>query len=318
MKRARMLLLFIFVPFVCLALTVLTADAAKKKKIPKTPKFVGAAKCDGSCHDPWYQAWMNSGHGKTYNLLKPGERTDAKKKAEALIKEKLVKFGGRDQAYVDGLDVTKADFTSEPLCLRCHTTGFGQSGGFRFKDTKTKKGKIKKKTAIDPEEPSLEQVGCEMCHSVRGGSQFRMLMKNTEGDFTSAQAEKLNKRYDNNTGNVCKRCHEHQNTPFQPSLDDKYKFNFEERKKKVHNIEKYRNADNKDQVIEKRKDRLTKDPGVTYTKNLVIEQWVIKNAESGKIGWKAKPMTGTRKKGYTFHFQDGSKLNLNDIKADIN
>ena len=89
-------------------------------------------------------------------------------------------------------------------------------------------------------------------------------------------------------------------------------------KKKVHNIEKYRNADNKDQVIEKRKDRLTKDPGVTYTKNLVIEQWVIKNAESGKIGWKAKPMTGTRKKGYTYHFQDGSKLNLNDIKADIN
>lgn len=307
MKIVRMFLLFIFVPFVCLALTVLTAEAAKKKKMPKIPSFVGAAKCNGSCHDPWYQAWLKTGHGGTYNLLKPGVRAKAKKKAEANIKEKLVKYGGRDQAYVDGLDVIKADFTKEPLCLRCHTTGFGQRGGF-------KPGK----TEIDPEEPSLEQVGCEMCHSVRGGSQFRVLMRNTKGDFTSAQAEKFSKRYDNNTGNVCKRCHEHQNTPFQPTLDDKYKFNFEERKKKVHDYQKWVNEDNKDQMIVKRKDRLTKDPGITYTKNLVIEEWFIKDVAKGKIGWKAKPLRFKKGEGYTLYFQDGSKLNLNDIKADIN
>lgn len=296
-KTCRIILLF-FIPIFILGFTVLKADALKKKKIPRFPSFVGASRCNGSCHDPWYQAWVNSPHGKTYNLLKPGVRAKAKKKAEASIKDKLLKYGGRDKAYVDSLDVTKADFTGEPLCLRCHTTGFGQKGGF-------KPGK----TEIDPEEPSLEQVGCEMCHSVRGGSQFRILMRNTKGDFTSAQAEKLSKRYDNNTGNVCKRCHEHPNTPFQPSLDPKYKFNFEERRKKVHNYKKYVTVDNKDQLLNKRKDRLTKDPGVTYKKFLVIENWVIKD---GRVKFKKLPLY----KG-VLYFKDGSKLALKDIKAEI-
>jgi hypothetical protein len=57
------------------------ADAKKKKKkIPKKPSYVGAVKCNGSCHDPYYQAWVDSPHGKTFGLLKPGERADAKKK----------------------------------------------------------------------------------------------------------------------------------------------------------------------------------------------------------------------------------------------
>ncbi len=31
------------------------ADAKKKKKkIPKKPSYVGAVKCNGSCHDPYY------------------------------------------------------------------------------------------------------------------------------------------------------------------------------------------------------------------------------------------------------------------------
>ncbi len=44
------------------------------KDIRKSPKFVGATKCNGSCHDPYYMAWKDSIHGKTFNLLKPGER----------------------------------------------------------------------------------------------------------------------------------------------------------------------------------------------------------------------------------------------------
>lgn len=296
MDGVRKFLLFFLIVPLFLAVTVLTVDAAKKKvRIPKSPSFVGAVKCDGSCHDPWYQAWIESPHGKTYDILKAGERSKAKKKAEALIKEKLVKYGGRDQAFVDKLDVVNTDFTKEPFCLRCHSTGFGQKGGFNPEDAE-----------IDPDEPNLEQVGCEMCHSIRGGAQFRALMKKTEGDFTSAEAEKLGKRFDNWTGNVCKRCHEHENTPFQPSVDKKYKFNFEERRKKVHEYKKFVNDDNRDQLLEKRKNRVKEDPGVTEKKNLVIEDWVI---QDGKVRFKALPLF----KGI-LRFQDGSKLPLKEIK----
>ena len=87
------------------------ADAKKKKKKPnlKKMKYVGAAKCNGSCHDPYYEAWKQSPHGGTFNLLKPGERVEAKKRVK--------------------LDPEK-DYTTTPLCLRCHTTGYGQRGGF--------------------------------------------------------------------------------------------------------------------------------------------------------------------------------------------
>ena len=48
------------------------------KDMRKKPKFVGAVKCNGSCHDPYYQAWKASPHGGTFNLLKPGARKEAK------------------------------------------------------------------------------------------------------------------------------------------------------------------------------------------------------------------------------------------------
>lgn len=302
MKIPAKLLLLIFMTLFFLPLTVLTVNAQggrRRIRMPKTIFFVGTDKCTGGgeCHDPWLGAWRNSAHGKTYNLLKPGVRAEAKQRAEASIKDKLLKYGGRDKVFVDSLDVVNADFTNEPFCLMCHTTGFGQTGGFKPGVTE-----------IDPDEPNLEQVGCEVCHSVMGGSQYRVLMNNTEGDFTSAQAEKLGKRYDNNTGNVCKKCHEHPNSPFQPSLDLKYKFNFEERRKKVHNIENYVNKNNKGHLLDKRKDRLIKDPGVTYKKSLEIENWVIVD---GKVRFKALPLY----KG-VLRFNDGSRLPLNDIEAE--
>ncbi len=55
------------------------ADAKKKKKkIPKKPSYVGSVKCNGSCHDPYYQALLYSPHGKTFELLQAGVRPEAK------------------------------------------------------------------------------------------------------------------------------------------------------------------------------------------------------------------------------------------------
>ncbi|VAX23054.1 hypothetical protein MNBD_NITROSPINAE02-154, partial [hydrothermal vent metagenome] len=224
-------------------------DARRKKKvkIPKKPSYVGAAKCDSSCHDPWYQAWTKSPHGRTYDLLKPGIRAEAKKKAK--------------------LDPDK-DYTADPKCLRCHTTGYRQKGGF-----------VPGETKIDPDEPNLEQVGCEMCHSAKGGAQFRAFMKKTEGKFKRTEVEGYGMRYD--FKNVCSRCHEHKNTPFKPSLDKKYEFNFEERKKKVHLYKDYYNKDNKDQTHE-----IEHGVGLTESKPLEIEDWVIKD---GKLRFTALP-----------------------------
>jgi len=240
------------------------ADAAKKKqkKVPSKPSFVGAVKCNGSCHDAYYQAWKKSPHGGTFNLLKPGVRKEAKERVK--------------------LDPDK-DYTTTPLCLRCHTTGYQQLGGFKPAGSKNKKGKDVS-TAIDPEEPNKEQVGCEMCHSVAGGSQMRVVMKNTKGDFKKAETEKYGQRWD--YANVCTRCHTHPNTPFLPSVHDKYKFNFEERKLKVHDKDKYWTADNEDQKLEKIKER-KKEVAISEKKPLVIEDFAVKK---GKLLFKADSM----------------------------
>ena len=252
-----------------------TADAKKKKKkIPKKPSYVGAVKCNGSCHDPYYQAWVNSPHGKTFDILKPGERGDAKKKAS--------------------LDPEK-DYTTDPNCLRCHTTGYKQIGGFKPVGTKSKKGKDLS-TKIDPEEPSKEQVGCEMCHSAAGGAQFRVVMKNTKGDFKKPETEKYGQRWD--YANVCTRCHNHANNPHNEKLDAKYKFDFESAKATVHDYKKYMNEDNADQDIIT--DGKVKDRAEIKAKSeetpLVIEDWKV--TDKGKLKFKkgTRPWKYSKKK----------------------
>ena len=244
------------------------------KDLRKKPKFVGAVKCNGSCHDPYYQAWTKSPHGNTYNLLKAGVRKEAKERAK--------------------LDPEK-DYTTTPLCLRCHTTGYRQRGGFKPAGSKSKKGKDTT-TKIDPIEPNKEQVGCEMCHSVAGGSQFRAIMKSSKGDFNKADTEKYGQRWD--YANVCTRCHTHPNTPFQPSVHDKYKFNFEERKLKVHKIADFWNEDNADQKLE-HVDERAKEQGQTEKTPLVIEDFKI---IKGKLKFKkgTKPYNGKKK---TFRYK---------------
>ncbi|MFQ5559623.1 MAG: cytochrome c family protein [Nitrospinota bacterium] len=232
------------------AVAMLSSAGAAKK--PKKPKFVGAQKCDSSCHDPWYKAWTETGHAKTFKLLMPGERAEAKKKA--------------------GLDPNK-DYTKDSLCLRCHTTGFRQRGGYKKGDPPD-----------DPTEPNKAAVGCEMCHSVMGGAMFRVTMKEKKEKFTRLETEADGMRYD--FANVCKRCHEHPNTPFQPSVDPKYKFDFEDRKKRVHQVDKFYNADNKDQVVTKdASGKSVHGVGKTEKTPYPIEEWEIVNGKLKKKVW---------------------------------
>lgn len=258
----------------------ITGENSEAKKKPSKPQFVGALKCDGSCHDPMYLAWAETPHAKTYKLLKPGERDKAKKKAEASIKEKLVKYGGRDKAYVDSLDVVNHDFTKEPFCIMCHTTGYKQAGGFKGPDDK------KPTPKEDRDEPNLAAVGCEVCHTVNGGAMIRVIMKEKKEKYTRTEVEAVGQRYDYE--NVCKRCHAHPNTPFPPSLNPKYRFNYEARKKNVHNYEEFINDDNRDQQIEKDDEgKSLHGVGDTEKNPLPIEQWKIVDGKLKTQVWPA-------------------------------
>lgn len=237
----------VFVVFWVVGLFLTNMAYAEEKAVKdKYPKYVGSTKCDGSCHDPWYKAWKDSPHGKTYELLKKGVKVAEKKKA--------------------GLE--DKDYTTDPKCLRCHTTGYGEKGGYEVG------------MPISPDEPNLENVGCEMCHTARGGSITRVTMKEEKKNFKRTAVEKEGLRYD--FENVCKKCHGHKHTPFTEKVDPKHKFDFKERVKKVHDYKKYYNADNKDQKIEGDHGK-----GETETKPLAVDDWEIVD---GEIKFKVLPM----------------------------
>lgn len=219
-------------------------QAESQVNIPAKPAYMGSAACSVRCHDPWYQAWKDTPHAKTYELLKPGVRANAKTRARLN---------------------PNSDYTKNPDCLRCHSTGYGQKGGF-----------IPGETFISNATPDMEAVGCEMCHTARGGSQAMAFMKETAGKFKRNQIEAWGLRYDYE--NVCRRCHGHPKTPHM----SKYGFNYKERKKQIHDYEKYYNESNKAQTY-----NIKHGEGVTEKHPLAIEDWDIVD---GKIRFKKLPL----------------------------
>ncbi len=212
---------------------VLAEEPPVPLKMPDKPYYIGSELCGGRCHDPWYQAWKNTPHAHTYDLLKPGVRASVKMR--------------------DHLD-PKADYTADARCLRCHTTGYGQKGGF-----------IPGKTLISQVTPNLEEVGCEMCHTDRGGAQARIIMKKNDGNFKRTDVEVWGLRYDYE--NVCHRCHGH-----PKSMHPQRGINFREQLKHVHDYQKYYNDFNKTQTY-----KIDHGKGVTEKYPLMIEDWDIIN-----------------------------------------
>ncbi len=103
--------------------------AAAPVKAPEHA-YVGSQKCR-ACHFKEWTSWGATKMANVFELLKPGARVEAKKRA--------------------GLDPQK-DYTTDANCLPCHTIGYGKPGG--FVDIKTT--------------PDRAGVGCEMCHGPGG------------------------------------------------------------------------------------------------------------------------------------------------------
>lgn len=148
--------------------------------------YVGVAKCR-VCHMQQYKSWQQTRMANAYNLLKPGQAADAKKKAK--------------------LDPAK-DYTSDASCLACHTTGYGQPGG--FKDIATT--------------PELAGVTCESCHGP--GSEYLKPNRMSIQNKTYKRAEVVAAGLVIPDKQACAACH----NPKSPFVQPGASFDFEKRK----------------------------------------------------------------------------------------
>jgi hypothetical protein len=150
--------------------------------------YIGTKACK-KCHIKQFKSWEKTKMAKAYDILKPGERGEAKKKV--------------------GLDPEK-DYTKDPECLPCHTTGFGHPGGF---------------ISID-QTPQLVGVSCETCHGA--GSEYTKLdlmhTKNKEYKLTDVVQAGLVSPV---TGEMCTSLCHNEKSPF---FDKNEPFNFKKRK----------------------------------------------------------------------------------------
>ena len=146
--------------------------------------YVGSSKCK-PCHFKQANSWAQTKMAKALDVLAPGVNAEAKTKA--------------------GLD-PKKDYSKDPKCLKCHTTGYGKTGGF---------------TTIEAT-PAMVGVGCEMCHGP--GSKYIEIMR----------ANKLYKKAEVAAAGLvspptkehCLHCH----NPESPFVGKDYVFDFEKRK----------------------------------------------------------------------------------------
>ena len=107
-----------------LILCFFTTFAAAKDS-PKIG-YTGAETCK-KCHRKTWRSWNKTKMAQSFDILKPNSRIDAKKKAD--------------------LDPNR-DYSKDRKCLPCHTTGYGQPGGF---------------VSVE-KTPLLVGVQCESCH----------------------------------------------------------------------------------------------------------------------------------------------------------
>ena len=113
--------------------------------VPKGATYVGTNKCR-MCHMKDHKTWKATKHATNFDTL-------------------------------------KGDEVKNPDCLKCHTTGYGQPGGFVSAETT----------------PNLKGTGCEGCHGP--GSEHIKAGK------ASPKFPEGNKKIDKIPQNACVNCH---------------------------------------------------------------------------------------------------------------
>ena len=151
---------------------------------PVEHSYVGPGICM-ACHEEEHESWSKTRMANSFDALRAGVSVEAKK--------------------VAGLNPSK-DYSRDPECLPCHTTGYGRPGGFvSFEET-----------------PDLAGVTCEACHGA-GGGYAEEVMAGSD-DFSTSSARLSGLVYPP-TERVCRGCH-NERSPF---IGMKYEFDFEKR-----------------------------------------------------------------------------------------
>lgn len=188
-KTRTNFMLLLVVPFLATSLLFPPSGISQESPQAEEPKYVGAFTCR-VCHLEIYERWLDSPYAKSLDRLLPG--VSAKEK------------------QAGGLDPDK-DYSKDPACLPCHTTGYGKPSGYTSKE----------------ETPLLANVGCEACH--QPGSVFvkemRLVHKGTK-EKDSALLHQLGLRKADET--TCTPCHKAEgNVLHKP-------FSFKDAKTQVH------------------------------------------------------------------------------------
>ncbi len=168
--------------------------------------YVGVKTCT-KCHDVQGESWAETAHAKAFESLKANAKAEAKQKAK--------------------LDPAK-DYTKDKDCVGCHSTGFGQSGGFAAG------GEV-------GGQKQLGSVGCESCHGPGAGyrDEHGKAEKKLKREGQATPRKTLvaaGQSFDYEK--VCATCHMNFQgspykgakapyTPYTPSVDAKYKFDFD-------------------------------------------------------------------------------------------
>jgi hypothetical protein len=162
-----------------------------------SPSYMGAENCK-KCHLIQFDTWKASKMSSSFEALKPCDMTtyEGKNLAE---RRKTAK-----------LDPDK-DYRTDPKCLKCHTTGYGQPGGYPEKVTDENRELAGKR----------EGVQCEACHGP--GSKYVPFLREAENEkYKRSEIRKLGLSLPNK--DTCLRCH-NLDSPFAPK-----EFDFEDRK----------------------------------------------------------------------------------------
>ncbi len=146
------------------------------------PSYIGAASCK-KCHLKQWKSWKDTKMAKSFELLKPGQAKDAKDKAK--------------------LDPAK-DYTKDEHCLRCHTTGYGEPGGY------PRPGDKDQHLAAD-----RQGIQCEVCHGP--GSLYNAYKAEHEKDYDAAKGKSFGLVAPDEKGKSCLVCH-HGGADGSPSM----------------------------------------------------------------------------------------------------
>jgi len=176
--------------------------------------YVGTKSCK-KCHFEIWESWTKTKMANSFHVLLPDSalKTD---KETGLTDEWIAQIKANKTKAHRPIEPDK-DYTRDPDCLRCHTTGYGLPGGYAVPDPKDKKAQRK---AND-----LQGVGCESCHGP--GSQYVKIFEEIQDKQRQYTRQEL---YSAGLSPVdaqtCVRCHNKES----PLVAEDYVFDYETRK----------------------------------------------------------------------------------------